>query len=149
MRRVTDEITIEIYPEIRVIPIVPQSTCNTGAATYNFDLTKTLQLYWQKQSGIESSWKSIRPPSTTNITYHLNKRTKGEAAISSLHTIMSSESGKVIYAKFKHNFTLLRNTLFWLLIVCPNDCKRTKWYCSLRYKTRDETPKLLLILRHP
>jgi hypothetical protein len=38
---VTDEITIEIYPEIRVIPIVPPIyICNTGAATYNFDLTK-------------------------------------------------------------------------------------------------------------
>jgi hypothetical protein len=40
MRR-GDEITIEIYPEIRVIPIVPPIyVCNTGAATYNFDLTK-------------------------------------------------------------------------------------------------------------
>jgi hypothetical protein len=30
---------------------------------------------------------------------------------------MSSESGKVIYARIPHNFTLLRNTLFRLLIV--------------------------------
>jgi hypothetical protein len=37
---VTDEITIEIYPEIRVIPIASIYVCNTGAATYNFDLKK-------------------------------------------------------------------------------------------------------------
>jgi hypothetical protein len=87
---VTDEITIEIYPEIRVIPIVPPSACNTGAATYNFDLTKNTTIILTGNNPASSPAENLYAlPSTTNITYHLSNinALKGEAAISSLHTL--------------------------------------------------------------
>jgi hypothetical protein len=37
---VTDEIKVEIYPEIRMTTVPPLYMCNIGALTYDFDLTK-------------------------------------------------------------------------------------------------------------
>jgi hypothetical protein len=86
---VTDEITIEIYPEIRVIPIVPPIyVCNTGAATYNFDLTKNTTIILTGNNPASSPAENLYAlPSTTNITYHLSILTLKVTAISSLHTI--------------------------------------------------------------
>jgi hypothetical protein len=53
-----------------VIPIVLQS-CNTGAATYNFDLTKNTTIILTETIRHRVQLKIYTPPSTTNITYHL------------------------------------------------------------------------------
>lgn len=106
---VTDEITVEIYPEIGVITIVPPIyACNTGVLTYDFDLTKNTKILLAgKNQSTTASGVLDDLAAGTIITYHL---TNSDAitntnAIASPHTISNAESGKVIYARIENPIT--------------------------------------------
>jgi hypothetical protein len=63
---------------------------------------------------------------------------------------MSSESGKVIYARIQAQFHLATKYAFRLLIVAaPMIANALSDIVRCAIKTRDETPKATLILRHP
>jgi gliding motility-associated-like protein len=103
---VTDEIKVEIYPEIGVMDTVPPIyACNAGALTYDFDLIKnTTILLAGKNQTITNSGSSDDLPAETIITYHL---TDADAAantniISTPYSIPAAENGKIIYARIKN-----------------------------------------------
>ena len=107
---VTDEISVEIYPAIGVIATVPSIyTCDTGAASYAFDLTKnTVIIVSGTNQSTDASGVLDDLPAGTIISYHLtNADAIGNIApIASPYTILSSENGKIIYARIQNPTTL-------------------------------------------
>ncbi|MBP2282957.1 gliding motility-associated-like protein [Flavobacterium sp. CG_23.5] len=104
---VTDEISVGIYPALGVISSVPNIyACDTGAANYDFDLTKNTSIIraGNNQATTPAGILDDLPAGTT-ITYHLsNADAVGDiAAISSPHTITSSANGKIIYVRIENS----------------------------------------------
>jgi gliding motility-associated-like protein len=120
---VTDEISVGIYPAIGAIATVPNIyTCDTGAASYDFDLTKntTIILASTNQSTNAAGILDDLPAGTI-ISYHLtNTDAVGNIApIASPYTILSSENGKTIYARIENPTTLCYEIRSFQLQIIP------------------------------
>ncbi|MEZ7503788.1 choice-of-anchor L domain-containing protein [Flavobacterium sp. Arc2] len=106
---VTDEIKVEIYPEIGVMTTVPPIyLCNTGLLTYDFDLTKnTIKILAGKNQSTSASGVLDDLTSGTLITYHLSDTDAiaNNNAITSPHSISNAENGKTIYARIQNPTT--------------------------------------------
>lgn len=103
---VTDDISVEILPALGVLSSVPNIyACDTGAANYDFDLTKntTIILAGNNQATTPAGILDNLPAGAT-ITYHLSNSdaSNDNAPLSSPHTITSSENGKIIYVRIEN-----------------------------------------------
>lgn len=103
---VTDNITIEIYPEIGVMTTVPAIyACNSGASNYDFDLGKNTAILMAGKNQATTTTGALDDLAAgTIITYYINN---GDAVananmISSPHTISTAENGKTIYARIEN-----------------------------------------------
>jgi gliding motility-associated-like protein len=120
---VTDEISIEIYPNIGVKTLIPDIyLCDSGAANYTFDLTKNTTVI---AAGINQATTPAGIlddlPAGTNISYHLSNldAVNNTAAISSSPTILSSESGTIIYARIESTVSPCYEIRSFRLLVVP------------------------------
>jgi gliding motility-associated-like protein len=121
---VTDEINVEIYPTIGTIATVPNIyNCDTGAASYNFNLTKNtaIILAGTNQSTDATGILDDLPPGTI-ISYHLtNTDAIGNIApLASPHAILSSESGKTIFVRIQNPNTLCYEIRSFQLHIVPS-----------------------------
>lgn len=106
---VTNAISVEILPAIGVMSVIPNIyTCDSGAASYDFDLTKNTAII---MAGVNQATNAVGIlddlPSGTLITYYLTNADAlaKTAAIASPYTILSSESGKIIYVRIEDPIT--------------------------------------------
>jgi gliding motility-associated-like protein len=107
---VTDEIKVQILPTIGAIATVPNIyTCDTGAASYDFDLTKntTIILAGPNQS-TNATGILDNLPTGTIISYHLTNAdaVANVAPIPSPYSILNSENGKTVYVRIQNPTTL-------------------------------------------
>lgn len=120
---ITDEISVEIYPTIGAIATVPAIyLCDTGAAAYDFDLTKNTSIILagtNKSTNVVGILDDL--PAGTIISYHLtNTNAIGNTApIASPFTILSSESGKIIYVRIQNPTTLCYEIRSFQLQIVP------------------------------
>ncbi|RTY84628.1 T9SS type B sorting domain-containing protein [Flavobacterium sp. ZB4P23] len=120
---ITDEITIKIYPTIGAIATVPNIyICDTGAAIYDFDLTKNTSII---VAGNNKSTNAVGVlddlPAGTIISYHLTNAdaNAGTELIASPFTVLSSESGKKIYVRIQNPTTLCYEIRSFQLQIVP------------------------------
>ncbi len=120
---VMDKISVEIYPEIGIVPIVPNIYhCDTGSNNYTFDWSQTTKiiLAGNDQATTATGILDDLPPGT-NITYHLSKADAiaNNAALSSPFLLPSTESGKTIYVRIQNPNTGCFETRFFKLEIVP------------------------------
>ena len=120
---ITDEISVEIYPTIGAIASIPNIyICDTGADAYDFDLTKNTSIIL---AGTNKSTNAVGIlddlHAGTIISYHLtNADAIGNTApIASFYTILSSESGKIIYVRIQNPTTLCYEIRSFELQIVP------------------------------
>ncbi|WP_369753226.1 choice-of-anchor L domain-containing protein [Flavobacterium sp. WC2409] len=144
---VTDEISVEIYPAIGVINTVPDIyTCNTGASSYDFDLTKNTTLILAGNDQATNAAGIVDDlPAGTVISYHLTNADaiSNNSPISSPYTILNSENGKTIYVRIQNPSTLCYEIRsFQLMIVASPIISSTPSDIALCARnSTDATPK--------
>lgn len=101
----TDEIIVEIFPALNVLnPLPPQAVCNTSAANYNFDLTRTTQVILTQNTTTTGD----DLPADTVVNYYLTNAAAQLGAGGELPTtynILASENNKTIYARITNPTT--------------------------------------------
>ncbi|WP_074724388.1 T9SS type B sorting domain-containing protein [Flavobacterium frigoris] len=121
---VTDDITVQITPSIGVLPTIPDIyVCDSGAASYDFDLTKNTKIILAGKNQKTTPTGILDDlPSGTNISYHLSNDDAANkiGQIANLHTIMSSESGKIIYARIESSTSYCFEIRSFSLLVVPS-----------------------------
>lgn len=100
---ISDDIIVEVYPKLDFLTTLPNIyTCDSGAASYSFDLTKNTAII---MAGLDQATTPAGVlddlPAGTIVTYHL---TNADAIantnmLSGPLTILSSENGKTIYVR--------------------------------------------------
>ena len=120
---VTDQISVEIYPTIGTIAVPNIYNCDTGAASYTFNLTKNtaIILAGTNQSTDATGILDDLPPGTI-ISYHLtNADAIGNIApLANPYVILSSESGKIIYVRIQNPITLCYEIRSFQLQIVPS-----------------------------
>ncbi|TRX39216.1 T9SS type B sorting domain-containing protein [Flavobacterium restrictum] len=105
---VTDEITVAFYPPIGVIKVPDIYTCDSGASTYDFDLTKNTTII---MAGVNQATNATGIlddlPAGTLISYYLanNEAVTGTNPVASPLTILSSLNGKPVFVRVQNPIT--------------------------------------------
>jgi gliding motility-associated-like protein len=142
---VTDEIKVEIYPEIGIMSTVPPIyKCNSGAANYNFDLDKNrTKILAGKNQATTTSGAADDLDSGTIISFHSSNSDAiaNVNPITSPHSISVAENGKTIFVRIQNPITScheIRN--FQLLIVDSPIIASNPTNISLCARNASETP---------
>jgi hypothetical protein len=121
---VTDTISVEIYPKMGIIPIVPNIyMCDNGVVSYDFDLTKNTPIILAgvnqatTASGIQDDL-----PAGTLVTYHISNADAvlNNAPLSSPHTITIGENGKTIYIRIENPVTTCFEIKNFQVLIVPH-----------------------------
>lgn len=121
---VTDDIRVQIYPAIGVLPTIPTIyACDSGADNYDFDLTKNTKIILAGLNQATTPAGMLDDlPAGTKISYHLSNAdaVNKTAPINNLQTIASSESGKIIYARIENTTLPCFEIRSFMLSVVPS-----------------------------
>jgi gliding motility-associated-like protein len=142
---VTDDILVEIYPQIGILSVLPNLyRCDTAASNYIFDLTQMSTILLagiNQQSSAAGALDDL--PASTIISYH-SSQTEAEAntgGLTTSQTISTSQNGITLYVRVQNPTTLCFEVRsFQLQIVDPPQIATQPSTMTLCARNSTETP---------